>query len=486
MMFNRLLLCFIINIACFNISFAKIVDNSFADVVEDLMPMVVNISTTQKASSQQKQIENLLPQLPKDSPFRYFFKEFLEGDKKKQGSQKKLSSLGSGFIVSADGYIVTNNHVVNKADIIDIKFHDGTVARARIIGVDSKSDIALLKIDTDIKLPYVKFANSDLLRVGDWVIAIGNPFGLGGTVTAGIVSARGRNISDGSNTDFIQTDAAINRGNSGGPMFNSKGELIGISTAIFSNSGGNIGIGFAIPSQTALPLIKQLKKNGKVVRGWLGVNIQDITPALAEALGLEDTKGAYVVAVVKDGPAAKAGIKGDDLIIKFNDKEINNVSTLPNIVANTEIGKNVKVTILRNVDNKLVRKNLIVKILQLNSHLVADKKLADSKKSDQVKYKEYIGFKLANLTKELRAKYQVKNDDSGVLVVGFSNDIYNLLSGIETGDLISKVNQQVVNSVDDFIKVVKKSKKDNKQHILLSIKRGNITAAITLNVADYN
>ena len=483
-MLIRLLSYFIINIAIINISFAKIADNSFADIVEDLMPMVVNISTTQKLISQQKQIENLLPQLPKDSPFRFFFREFLEEGQKKPGKQKKLSSLGSGFIISADGYIVTNNHVVDKADIIDIKFHDGTIARAKIIGIDKKSDIALLKVDSDIKLPYVKFGNSDLLRVGDWVIAIGNPFGLGGTVTAGIVSARGRNISDGSNTDFIQTDAAINRGNSGGPMFNSKGELIGISTAIFSNSGGNIGIGFAIPSQTALPLIKQLKENGKVVRGWLGVNIQDVTPALAEALGLEKSKGAYVVAVAKNSPAAQAGIKSDDLIIKFDNKEIINMNILPNIVANTKIGKRVKVTVLRNINNKLVRKNLIVKIAQFNGNVSTDKKLANQ--SDQITSTEYLGFKLASLTDELRAKYQLKNDDMGILVLGFSNDIYNLLSGIEIGDMISKVNQRKVNSVKDFIEIIEESKRNKKKHILLSIKRGNITAAITLNIADYN
>ena len=267
-------------------------------------------------------------------------------------------------------------------------------------------------------------------------------------------------------------------------MFNSKGELIGISTAIFSNSGGNIGIGFAIPSQTALPLIKQLKENGKVVRGWLGVNIQDVTPALAEALGLEKSKGAYVVAVAKNSPAAQAGIKSDDLIIKFDNKEIINMNILPNIVANTKIGKRVKVTVLRNINNKLVRKNLIVKIAQFNGNVSTDKKLANQ--SDQITSTEYLGFKLASLTDELRAKYQLKNDDMGILVLGFSNDIYNLLSGIEIGDLISKVNQRKVNSVKDFIEIIEESKKNNKKHILLSIKRGNITAAITLNIADYN
>ena len=458
---------------------------SFAHIVKDLTPTVVNISTTQTIKNNGSNIDEILPQLPPDSPFRFFFKEFLEKNLPNQEqARKNVSSLGSGFVISQDGYIITNSHVVDKADIIDVKFNDGTVVRAKIIGIDKKSDIALLKVNIKQKLAYVKFGNSDLLAVGDWVIAIGNPFGLGGTVTAGIVSARGRNISDGSNTDFIQTDAAINRGNSGGPMFNTKGELVGISTAIFSNSGGNIGIGFAIPAQTALPVIKQLKEKGHVVRGWLGVNIQYVTPALAEALGLEKAKGAYVVGVADNSPAQRGGIKIDDLIIEFDGKEVTKMNLLPNIVANTRIGKKVKVIVLRNTDNKLVKKTLNIRIAKLD-----DLKTAKNTevKNDKIsnKYKEYLGFKLASLNNQMRQEYKLSEDVSGVLVVGFSNNTHRFLSGIQAGDIIYKVNQISINSVSEFIKIAKKSKRQNKQHILLSVKRGDMSAAITLNIESF-
>ena len=455
---------------------------SFAHIVQDLTPTVVNISTTQTIKNNNTNLDEILPQLPPDSPFRFFFKEFLEKNIPNQGqARKNVSSLGSGFIISEDGYIITNSHVVDKADIIDVKFNDGRVVRAKIIGIDKKSDIALLKVDIKHKLAHVQFGDSDLLAVGDWVIAIGNPFGLGGTVTAGIVSARGRNISDGSNTDFIQTDAAINRGNSGGPMFNTKGELVGISTAIFSNSGGNIGIGFAIPTQTALPVIKQLKEKGHVVRGWLGVNIQYVTPALAEALGLEQAKGAYVVGVADSSPAQRGGIKIDDLIIKFDGKEVTKMNLLPNIVANTRIGKKVKVVVFRNIENKLVKRTLNIRIAKLDD-LETTKNIETKNDEISNKYKEYLGFKLAPLNNQIRQKYNIVKDVSGVLVVGFSDNDHRFLSGIQVGDVINKVNQITINSVSEFIKVAKKSKLQNKQHILLSVKRGDISAAITLNI----
>lgn len=455
---------------------------SFSNVVKKLTPTVVNISTTQLISNKRHSLENFFSQLPKNSPFEHFFKDFFHNGIPGSDEKRAVTSLGSGFIISEDGYIVTNNHVVKGADSIDIKFNDGQVSRAKIIGTDEKSDLALLKVEMEQRLPYVTFGDSDVLEVGDWIIAIGNPFGLGGTVTAGIISARGRNISDGSNTDFIQTDAAINRGNSGGPMFDSKGMLIGINTAIFSNSGGNIGIGFAIPSQTALPIINQLKEKGHVVRGWLGVNIQYVTPAMAEALGLDNSKGAYVVGVAKDSPAEKAGIKIDDLIISFDDHEISDMYILPRVVSGTKINKKVNIIVLRKEDNEFVKKKLIAKITQFDDENTTNVNI-DDKDDEEIKYKEYLGYKLSLLTDELRDKYDINKDITGIVVTGFSKDSQNRSFTIQEGDVINKVNQIAVKTLDDFIDIVEKNKASGRQYILLSVKRGDdSTLIITLNI----
>ena len=456
---------------------------SFSKIIKKLIPTVVNISTTQRVKGTKDSLESLLPQLPKNSPFEFFFKEFLDKNLNRPEGKNLVTSLGSGFIISDSGYIITNTHVVEKADAIDIKLDNGSVFNAKIIGIDKKSDIALLKIDVEHKLPYVNFGNSDFLEVGDWVIAIGNPFGLGGTVTAGIISARGRNISDGSNTDFIQTDAAINRGNSGGPMFNTKGELIGINTAIFSNSGGNIGIGFAIPSQTALPIIKQLQDKGYVVRGWLGVNIQYVTSAMAEALALDSPKGAYIVGVAEDSPASRAGLMIDDLIIEFDNKVIKDMYQLPRIVASTKINKKVKIVVLRKVNGKLLRKTLITKITELETDKKKD--LSKSDKNDLVKYEEFLDFKLAELNQRFRDKYKISKDISGVLIVGFVDNIKSNVSGLKKGDVINKVNQMPIRSLKEFIKIVKKNKSLGKKHILISINRGNkVNMVTTLTIDD--
>jgi serine protease Do len=316
------------------IDFCSFEQSSFSEVVSKLTPTVVNISTSQTITHRGGDFDDLFSGLPNNSPFKFFFKEYFD-DAIDRDKTETVTSLGSGFIISEDGYIVTNNHVVEKADIINVKFND----RAKLIGTDPRTDIALLKIETDKKLPFVHFGNSDSAKVGDWVIAIGNPFGLGGTVTAGIISARGRNIGNSNAVDFIQTDAAINKGNSGGPMFDAKGNLIGINTAIFSTSGdgGSIGIGFAIPTNIAEPVILQLKDNGQVIRGWLGVNVQYVSPNMAEAVGMSEIKGAYVVKVESDSPAFAAKIKEDDIIISFDGKKIKTVSDLPRIVGNTEV-----------------------------------------------------------------------------------------------------------------------------------------------------
>ena len=322
---------------------AASVPASFADIVERIAPAVVNISTTKALSR-----GNLpFPEPPPGSPFEDFFREFFDQEQNPENVPRRTSSLGSGFVVDPEGYVVTNNHVIAEADQISVVFSDERSYEATLVGRDPKTDIALLKIEPDEPLAAVTFADSDTVRVGDWMIAIGNPFGLGSTVTAGIVSARSRDIRSGPYDDFLQVDAPINRGNSGGPSFNLDGEVIGINTAIFSPSGGNVGIGFAIPANLALPVIESLKADGRVTRGWLGVRIQTVTDEIAESLGLEDAEGALVASVTPDGPAEDAQIQPGDVILEFDHKPIDRMRGLPRIVAETPIGKEVEVVVWR-------------------------------------------------------------------------------------------------------------------------------------------
>src|SRR5689334_9599369 len=319
-------------------AFARSAPESFADLVDQVLPAVVNVSSTQKVQ-QNQQMQDL------DEMFR----EFLDRREGQPDQQKPRgnTSLGSGFIIDPAGYIVTNNHVIEDAEEIMVLTHDNEELKATIVGRDEKTDLALLKVDAKHPLPAVKWGDSEAMRIGDWVMAIGNPFGLGGSVTAGIVSARQRDINSGPYDDYIQTDASINRGNSGGPMFNMDGEVVGINTAIYSPSGGSVGIGFAIPSNLAKPIIGQIKEFGKPKRGWLGVRIQTVSPELAEGLRLPQPKGALVASVTKDGPADKAGIKQGDVVLKFDGKEITQMRGLPRIVAETETGKTADVVIWR-------------------------------------------------------------------------------------------------------------------------------------------
>jgi serine protease Do len=456
---------------------------SLAPLVKKLLPTVVNVSTTQTITQKGNSLNELFQGQGspfKGSPFEFFFKDFLDqapGEGK--GNKKTVSSLGSGFLISADGYIITNAHVVEKADKIDVKLQNGKSYRAKIIGSDKKSDIAILKIKSEKEYPFVKFGNSDNAEVGDWIVAIGNPFGLGGTVTAGIISARGRNISDGSNTDFIQTDAAINKGNSGGPMFNVKGELIGINTAIFSNSGGSIGIGFAIPSKTAGPIIKQLKDTGQVTRGWLGVNINLVTSEMADAIGLGKARGAYVSALVKKGPAARAGIKVDDIIVQFDGKKIEKMYALPRVVSSTAVGKRVKVVVLRKTKLGFKRKTLSVVVGKLAS---PSKKKKVSKNNAQLQFKKLAGLKLIELTKTLKAKYKLPSNIKGILITGFDGDSQKT-SGLKKGDVISKVNQVRISTIAELEEIIKYNKSHKKSHLLLSVKRGkNTTLIVTISL----
>ncbi|HCW68886.1 MAG TPA: serine protease, partial [Thalassospira lucentensis] len=324
---------------------ARPAPDSFADLAERLLPSVVNIATSQMVADRQGPDF----QFPPGSPFEDLFRDFMDrnGQGGEQGGpspqKRRATALGSGFIISADGYIVTNNHVIDGADEISVRLHDGDTLDAKLIGRDPKTDVALLKVEPKEDLPFVKWGSSDDARIGDWAMAIGNPFGLGGTVTAGIVSARNRNINQGPYDDFIQTDASINRGNSGGPLFNLEGDVIGINSAIYSPSGGSVGIGFAIPSAIAQSVVDQLKEYGRTRRGWLGVHIQTVTDDIADSVGLDESTGAMVAGVSDEGPAKEAGIKQGDVILTFDGKEVESMRRLPRIVADTKIGKDVDV-----------------------------------------------------------------------------------------------------------------------------------------------
>src|SRR5438105_13832839 len=317
-----------------------------ADVAEAVIDAVVNISTSQTVDA--KGGPSL--QLPPGSPFEEFFEEFnrnRRGDQNRDRAPRRVNSLGSGFIIDAEGIVVTNNHVISDADEISVILNDRTKLKAEVIGRDQKTDIALLRVKPEKPLKAVKFGDSEKLRLGEWVIAIGNPFSLGGTVTAGIVSARNRDINSGPYDNYIQTDAAINRGNSGGPLFNLNGEVIGVNTAIISPSGGSIGIGFAVPSKTVVPVIDQLKEFGETRRGWLGVKIQQVTDEIAESLNVKPPRGALIAGVDDKGPAKPAGIEAGDVVVKFDGKDIKDMKDLPRIVADTPVGKQVDVVMIR-------------------------------------------------------------------------------------------------------------------------------------------
>jgi len=446
-----------------------------ADIVEKLTPAVVNISTTQtiKESSENLQLKQFPPGSPFED-FNEFFKRFIGP----QMGNRKATSLGSGFVIDPDGYIVTNNHVVEKAEEIDVNFGDDTQYKAKVIGTDVKTDLALLKIDAGKKLPYVKFGDSDKSRVGDWVIVIGNPFGLGGTVTTGIISARARDINSGPFDDFIQTDAAINRGNSGGPMFNMDGEVIGINSAIYSPNGvGNVGIGFAVPSSLSDPIIRQLKKSGKVHRGWLGVRIQNVSEEIAESMNLPNTKGALVAEVVEGSPAEEAGIKSGDIILEFNDHEITTMKKLPRIVADTDIGKESKIEVLR--DGKM--KELSVKVGELEEEEKEEKpSLAAGENKAAGEGEIALGMTLIPLNEDLRKKNNISPNVSGLLVLDTNMAAEAYVRGIGRGDVIVGANQQNLTSTNQFKEILNQAEKDKRKSILLLVNKNGENVFIAL------
>ncbi len=454
---------------------ARPAPESFADLAEKLLPSVVNISTTQirKNTGQTPQ----MPQLPPGSQLEDFFKDFMERQRRQR--QRRSTSLGSGFIIDESGLIVTNNHVIDGADEIRVIFHDDTSVKAKVIGRDSKTDLALLQVKTKMKLVAVKWGDSDELRVGDWVLAIGNPFGFGGTVTAGIVSARQRDINSGPYDDYIQTDASINRGNSGGPLFDIDGNVIGVNTAIISPSGGSIGIGFSIPSSLAQPVIAQLREFGKTKRGWLGVRIQTVTDEIAESLGIKKARGALVASVTEGGPAEEAGLKAGDVILELDGKSVREMRRLPRIVAETEIDKAVDVVVWRG--GKKV--TLQVKIGELKEEKVT-KASAPGRKPETGKGQELktMGMTLSPLSADLKAKYKISEDAKGVLVTDVDGTSLAAEKGLREGDVIVEAGQKEVGSPEEIEAKITEARKSGRKSILLLIQRGGDLRFLALKV----
>ena len=430
--------------------------DSFADQVERLSPAVVNISTTTIVNEGPAMD---MPQFPPGSPFEDFFKNFGDNDRK-----RRAASLGSGFIIDDAGIVVTNFHVIENAEEITVTLADETSFTAKVLGQDQKTDIAVLKIDPgDAELTAVPFGDSDSLRVGDWVLAIGNPFGLGGTVTAGIVSARGRDIGNGPYDDFIQTDASINRGNSGGPLFNTEGEVIGINTAIFSQSGGSVGIGFAISSNLAKRVTSQLAEFGTTRRGWLGVFIQEVTPDIADSLGLDNAAGALVSTVNENSPAQAAGLEPGDVIVSFDGKMIDKMRDLPRIVAETEIGKTVPVEVVRNGESIEVQVTLGELEKAELVGIVNDEATGDGQSFDQ------LGFAVENLTAELAAELGLEADMRGVVVTEVADGGPAAAKGLQVGDIIKRFGQRRVEDAADLGKSVAETREAGRAGVLLLV-----------------
>ncbi len=438
-----------------------------ADVAEQVIDAVVNISTKQTVDMQ----SNVMPKLPPGSPFEEFFEEFFKNRQGKNGgapTPRRVNSLGSGFIIDPAGLVVTNNHVIADADEVNVILNDHTVLKAEVIGRDTKTDLALLKVKPTKPLKAVKFGDSDTLRLGEWVIAIGNPFSLGGTVTAGIVSARNRDIQSGPYDNYIQTDAAINRGNSGGPLFNLSGEVVGVNTAIISPSGGSIGIGFAVPSKTVVPVIDQLREFKEVRRGWLGVRIQQVTDEIADSLNVKPARGALIAGIDDKGPAKPAGIEPGDVIVKFDGKDIKEMRDLPRIVADTTVGKNVAVTIIRKGKEltKTVKLGRLAETEKKEASLTPKK---DSAPDEKPVVKKALGLGLADLSDSLRKQHKIKDKVKGVLITEVDPDSPAAEKHLAPGMVIAEVQQQPVSSATDLQKRLDTLKKAGKKAAVLLV-----------------
>jgi serine protease Do len=452
--------------------------DGIADVAEKVIDAVVNISTSQTVEAKGG---GAMPQLPPGSPFEEFFDDFFKnrrgpgggkgGDKNGDFQPRKTNSLGSGFIVDTAGIVVTNNHVIADADEINIIMNDGTKVKADLVGVDKKTDLAVLKFKPPKPLTAVKFGDSDKLRLGEWVIAIGNPFSLGGSVTAGIVSARNRDISQGPYDSYIQTDAAINRGNSGGPLFNLDGEVIGVNTLIISPTGGSIGLGFAVPSKTVAAVVDQLQKFGELRRGWLGVRIQQVTDEIADSLNIKPARGALVAGVDDKGPAKPAGIEPGDVVVKFDGKDVKDPKDLSRVVADTAVGKEVDVIVIRK-GNEETKRVTLGRLEDTDKVQQANAKTKDEPAEKPVTQKA-LGLDLAALSKDLRTKYKIKDSVKGVIITGVDGTSDAAEKRLSAGDVIVEVAQEAVASAADIKKRVDQLKKDGKKSALLLVSNGD-------------
>ncbi len=455
---------------------------SFADLAERVEPAVVSITVTGKTdvAARMNGQEYQRPQFPEGGPFGDFFEKFRNrapgmpgGD---NSAQREFQGVGSGFIISPDGYVVTNNHVIEHATEIGVILQDGTHYEATIKGHDSKTDLALLKVNTDAPLPYVELGDSDSARVGEWVVAVGNPFGLGGTVTAGIISARGRDINSGPYDDYLQVDAPINRGNSGGPLFNNRGQVIGVNSAIYSPTGGSVGIGFAIPSNLVRDVVAELETNGKVARGWLGVQIQPLTDEIAESLGLKETHGALVAGVEPGSPAALGGVKPGDVIISMNGEKLDEFKDLSKLVASAKAGSESTLQVKRQGETR----KLTVEIGNMPDDGVKVA-LADDAASDDT---ARLGVYLSELTPEARQRYRIGKDTEGVLVTGVQQGSPAAKAGIEAGQVINMVGQEMVRSPQDVLSRVRQAATEKKSSVLLMVEQNGMQRFVAVKFAS--
>ncbi|MEF2546233.1 Do family serine endopeptidase [Aurantimonas sp. E1-2-R+4] len=453
---------------------------SVADLAEKLLDAVVNISTSQNVDMPGRGVPKL--EAPEGSPLQDFFDDLL---KQEDGAgERRLQSLGSGFVVDSSGIVITNNHVIADADKITVNFPDGTQLEAELLGTDPKTDLAVLKVESETPLTAVQFGDSESLRIGDWVMAIGNPFGLGGSVSIGIVSARGRNINAGPYDNFIQTDAAINRGNSGGPLFDMHGNVVGINTAIISPTGGSIGIGFSIPSKLAVNVIDQLREFGETRRGWLGIRLQAVTDDIAKGLGIGKARGAVVMGIVPGGPSDNGVLKVGDVIVSFDGREIDTSRDLPRIVAETPVGQTVPVEILRKaaaadpaesmaVEVTLGRLEDGEKLMEKAGESTGSSTKPSGDKNSKMGSVEILGMTLTDLDGPLREQYSLAEDAKGVVITAVKPNSGAAEKGIEAGVTIREVAQEEVSSAKEVASKIAKLKEDGRKNALLLLASAN-------------
>ncbi|WP_211111490.1 Do family serine endopeptidase [Azospirillum brasilense] len=465
---------------------------TFADLADKQLDAVVFISTTQappQGGPQAGPRGPEMPGFPPGSPFEEFFREFRDRQRgqpqqpqQPQQAPRPTAALGSGFIIDPAGFVVTNSHVVSEASEISVTLHDGTKLPAKLVGVDGPTDLAVLKVDSRKPLVAAPWGDSEALRVGDWVVAIGNPFGLGGSVTAGILSARQRDIQQGPYDDYLQTDASINRGNSGGPLYNLNGEVIGINTAIYSPTGGSVGIGFAIPSSVARPVVEQLRDHGQVRRGWLGVQVQSVTPDIAESLGMQEPAGALVTSVSPEGPAGKGGVRQGDVITRFNGESIEQMRELPRVVAATKIGSAVPLELVR--EGKPETVTVTVGELEPQEQVALSGSSGTPRPETTIDTKQVLGLTLSQLTPGLRDSFSINPDVEGVVVTEVGDASAASERGIEAGDVIVEAGQEPVKTPEDLNRLVDDARSQGRKTVLMLLSRDGDLRYVPMPIED--